>query len=171
MSKFAENIAEETVDLHGEKAVGAEFYRKTIVFPANISNGSLFITENSELGDLEIENIVLRTRNGLTGGTTFRIISNNAYGTVVIMEVPVAVLGSSKTVDLAEARMRSLLVMDKAGTHLTGAGNNHRTILEQGKNLQAQYVGVDTGASAEADGMDILIKFKRIGEYGSVKLK
>jgi hypothetical protein len=96
------------------------------------------LTGASSGGDLEIEQIILRTdATGLATGTNVEIESNNALGLADILVEAVANLGANKTITLDNAsvtKIRTILTSTKKLTikstvgNCDGAGNLHVSI-------------------------------------------
>jgi len=169
MSKFKEDVAEEVIDLTAKRAIGATFWRSTTVISRTIPStfaAAIDITDVSTNGELEIEDVILKTTDGLSGGATLKIVSDNAVGTTVIMAVPVTQLGSLATIDLESARLRELLANQDDGGLVSTVNRNARTILEDGKKIQL----VGQGAFTDNGTMKIYIKFRRVANFADINI-
>jgi hypothetical protein len=131
-------------------AIGTVFtIKKTMVSSAVLESAPVAITSASSGGELQIENVVVKTDGtGLATGTNFEVKTNNARGELNFFVETVANLGASKTVDMA-------------GASVTG----ENTVLESGKILQVHATGADCTGAGE---IDIYVTFRRLSAGATV---
>lgn len=148
MNKFTGDIANALKTLAGQS-----FWIKKTVTSSAILTTPVAITSPAIGGELAIEDIVIQTDGtGLSTGTTFRIVSDNAKGTVGVFITPVARLGAR-----VQRTMNSEFnyANNVAGT----LGVNQPVVLEIGKKLSVQ----NTDAASTGSGtIDIFVKFRRV---------
>lgn len=124
--------------------VGTLFWlKKTMVSSAILSSAAVDLTGVSSVGELAIEDVILKTDStGLAAGTAINLLTNNVKGLANFMVQAVSGLGANKTVDLAGA-----------------SGTKIKTVLETGKKIQIQATVADcTGAGT----IDVYILLRRL---------
>lgn len=147
MLRYIYNVVFGTTEATGK---GTIFWvKKTVTSSAILAASAVDITGVSSGGDLEIEQIVVKSDStGLATGTNFELKSNNAKGLLNIFVETVANLGASKTIDLDGASVTKI-----------------HTVLESGKKLQVQStVAACTGTGT----IDIHIKFRRLAATATI---
>ena len=163
MSNFAEKIAYAVRDFVKKKKGEVFWVKKAITSSAIVANG-VDLTAVSIGGDLAVEDIVVKTGGvGLAGGTTIKVICDNANGTETIFLDLVANLGTGgKTSTLEIARQRHSVLFGSQ----TFQQVNAPTVLESGKKLTLETEGgVGTGAGT----VDVWMKFRKVDDASSIE--
>lgn len=158
MGKFSEGIAEEVHEF-ANRGLGTEFWLKTTVVSSNILTAARSLTIAASLGELVIEDIILKTDGtGIAGAGTLKITCTNSKGTDVIMQALVARLGANRTFDLESARQ--FTQQEQA------PGLSMKTVLEQNKAIQIHASESNlTGAGT----VDVYIKCRRLAAGADLK--
>ena len=125
------------------------FTIKKDLISSNVVQAGVDITGVSSVGELIVENIILKTDGtGLGAGTNLEITSDNDDGVDNIMVETVANLGTNATVDLS-------------GASVSGV----QTVLEVGKKLIANTTVADaTGAGV----LTIYVTFRRLTDKATI---
>jgi len=172
MPNFRENIAAAAREL-GKKAAGASFWLKTTIYSSALSTTNMNLTNLSEKGELEIEDIVIRgnsrTTNaggGLVGGGTFRIFATNNYGSSIVLAARVIQLGTSRIMSLGMLKLAQAVTVANI-SHETDLDANQPTILEEGKRLQ---VGMEKTGSIGDGSVTVHVKFRRLADDADVSV-
>lgn len=129
--------------------IGSTFWVKKTLVSSAIVTGGVDITGVSSGGELEIEDIILKTDStGLATGTNLEIETNNARGLADVLVEAVANLGANKTIALTDASV-----------------SDQKTIIETGKKLTTKATGSSCDGSGE---IDIYIKFRRLAAGATI---
>ena len=165
MANFKEQIADFTRQFVKE-SVGAVFWlKKTVTSSAILKATDTAITIASTGGELAIEDIVVKAAQaaGLNTGDSFRIVCDNAKGSIIVFVAKVSDLGTGKLMTMAGAKK---FMDDFVGSDPVSDGVNQPTVLERGKVLSVN----NEGADGLGDGtIDIYIKFRKLSDASDVK--
>jgi len=172
MANFRENIAAASREL-AKKATGASFWLKSTVTSKTLSTTEMNLTNLSEGGELEIEDIIIRGHGGilggagggLSGGRTFRIFSPNAYGSSVVLAVGVGEVGTSRVMTLGMLRLVAASLTASSGFLGDFDPGNQVTILEEGKRLT---VANESSGSTGDGSVTVHVKFRRLADDADV---
>jgi len=144
-----ERVTYGTEDIVRTDDINQTFWiKKTLVSSAILTTG-VDVTGVSSVGELVVENIIVKTdATGLATGTNLEIASDNTNGLANIFVTVISGLGANKTVDLNAASVTKI-----------------QTVLEVGKKLTAVSTGLDsTGAGT----VDIYIQFRRLADKATI---
>ena len=149
-----------------KQSAGFTFWLKKTVTSSDITESPVAITSVAIGGELAIEDIIIKSdATGLAGGTTFRIVSDNAKGTTTVFLTKVSKLGVYKSVNMtsefADPNNESAVITGG----VTGRQVNIPTVLESGKKLSVANTGaVGTGAGT----IDIYIQFRKLSDSSRI---
>lgn len=143
------SLAEVQRQIYDQTGIGSTFWITKVVTSSTITQAGVDLTTASSGGDLQVDDVILRTNGtGLAAGTNFEMLTNNAVGLVNFMVTAVAGLGATKTIDFANASVTKI-----------------KTILESGKKITLKSTAADcTGAGT----VTIHIKFLRLAAAATV---